>query len=71
MPAPGVTESQSGNSASLTWTIPGGVAPGLRSLDPSEFGPYPSTGFSPVYPEPGQRASIPLTITPSTAPRRS
>ncbi|HLX33087.1 MAG TPA: S8 family serine peptidase [Gaiellaceae bacterium] len=43
--ATGVVESQSGDSASLEFTPTGGeVAPGLWYMNPSEFGPYDSSG---------------------------
>jgi len=41
---PGVTESQSGDSASLAFTPGGEVTPGLWYLNPSELGPYGSGG---------------------------
>jgi hypothetical protein len=45
VPEPGAVSSQSGNSASLTYTAPGGeLAPGLWGMFPAEIGPYPSTG---------------------------
>jgi len=104
--APGVTETQSGDTASLDFTTAGEVMPGFWYLNPSEIGPYPSTGapsatasatfdaitrafdptvtpstgdlwtayngltsgFAPVYVEPGATATIPLTITPTAAP---
>lgn len=108
VPAPGVTESQSGDVASLTYTSPSGeVMTGLWSLNPSEIGPYGSSGasaatasasfsavtptfdpnvasptgdlwqltpfgsgFAPVYVEPGETATIPVTIN-VTAPAGS
>ncbi len=42
--APGVTATQSGDSASLDFTPGGEVSPGLWYLNPSEIGPYPGTG---------------------------
>ncbi len=45
VPAPGVSESQGSNSASLTFTPASGeVMPGLWYLNPSEIGPYGPTG---------------------------
>lgn len=105
--APGAVSSQSGNSASLTFTPAGGeLAPGLWGMFPAEVGPYPSTGappitasasvsvvtkgfdstvtpstgdlwtwingftstFAPVYLQPGEKAVIPFTITPTASP---
>jgi hypothetical protein len=95
-----------GNSASLTLNSGDELQSGLWLLNPSEVGPYgssgapsvtasanfsvvtqafdptvnPSTGdlwtasnglssgFNPVYLEPGQSATIPLTITPTASP---
>jgi hypothetical protein len=70
VPAPGAVTSQSGNSASLTYTAPRGeLAPGLWGLFPAEIGPYPSTGAPPVT----ASASVSVvtkgfdsTVTPST-----
>ncbi|MGO9911459.1 MAG: S8 family peptidase [Acidimicrobiales bacterium] len=42
--APGVKESQSGDKASLRFTTSGEVMPGYWYLNPSEIGPYGSTG---------------------------
>ena len=42
--APGVKESQSGDKASLHFTTSGEVMPGYWYLNPSEIGPYGSTG---------------------------
>ncbi len=42
--APGVTASQSGNTASLDLTASSELAPGLWGLFPSEVGPYPASG---------------------------
>jgi hypothetical protein len=39
-----VTETQSGDTASLDFTTAGEVMPGFWYLNPSEIGPYPSTG---------------------------
>jgi len=44
VPAPGVTETQTGDSATLDFTTAGEVMPGIWYLNPSEIGPYPSTG---------------------------
>jgi len=43
--APGVSKSQSGNSARLDYAPSGGeVEPGVWYLNPSQIGPYPATG---------------------------
>jgi len=42
--APGVTESQSGDTASLNFAAPGEVYPGIWLLNPSEVGPYGPSG---------------------------
>jgi hypothetical protein len=42
--APGVTESQSSDSAHLDFTAPGEVYPGIWALLPSEIGPYGPSG---------------------------
>jgi len=101
LPAPSVKTSQSGDSASLTYTTSDEMTPGLWLLNPSETGPYGAAGapsvtasasfsvvtkgfdptvststgdlwtlgsFSPVWVDPGQSASIPVTITPDAAP---
>jgi hypothetical protein len=46
--APGVTASQSGNTASLSLTAANELAPGLWALFPSEVGPYSASGATPV-----------------------
>jgi hypothetical protein len=106
VPAPGVSESQGADSASLRFSTSDEVMSGYWYLNPSEIGPYPPTGapsatasatfdaitqgfdltvapstgdlwtadnglsslFAPVYLEPGQSTTIPLTITPTAAP---
>jgi hypothetical protein len=105
--SPALSGTQSGNSASLTYTPGGEVATGFWALQPDEIGPYPDTGapavtasanfsivtqafdptvdpstgdlwsvyagltagssFNPVYLNPGQSATLPLTITPSAS----
>ena len=67
--APGVTGSQTGNSASLNLTVPDGLAPGLWGLFPSEIGPYPDSGAPPVTASAGFSAitqSFDPTISTST-----
>jgi Subtilase family len=46
--APGVTASQSGNTASLSLTASSELAPGLWGLFPSEVGPYSTSGAASV-----------------------
>ena len=46
--APGVTASQSGNTASLSLTASSELAPGLWGLFPSEVGPYSASGATSV-----------------------
>jgi hypothetical protein len=42
--APGVTKSQSGDTASLDFSVGGGVEAGVWYLNPSEIGPYTAGG---------------------------
>jgi hypothetical protein len=46
--APGVTASQSGNTASLSLSAANELAPGLWGLFPSEVGPYSASGAAAV-----------------------
>ena len=46
--APGVTRSNTGHTASLNFTTPGGIAPGPWYLNPSEIGPYGAGGAATV-----------------------
>lgn len=67
--SPGVTASQSGNSAALNLTTSGELAPGLWGLFPSEFGPYSAAGAPPVTASAGFKAvtqNFDSTVTAST-----
>jgi hypothetical protein len=67
--APGVTVHQSGDAASLRFSTPGEVAPGLWYLNPSEIGPYTASGAPAVTANASFHAvtrAFDLTATPST-----
>jgi hypothetical protein len=67
--APGVTVHQSGDAASLRFSTQGEVAPGLWYLNPSELGPYSSSGAPAVTANASFHAvtrAFDLTATPST-----
>ena len=55
--ASGVTSSQSGDSASLTYSPGGEVAPGLWAVFPSEIGPYGPAGA------PSETADVTFSLT--------
>lgn len=69
VPAPGVTESQGNDAASLTFTTRGEVMPGYWYLNPSEIGPYGSGGAPPATASATFSAitqAFDLSVTPST-----
>lgn len=67
--APGVTGSQSGGSASLTYTPASGeVAPGLWQLNPSEIGPYNGTTGAPTITASASFAAVTQAFDPTVNP---
>jgi hypothetical protein len=67
--APGVTEDQSGDAASVALSTLGEVTPGLWYLNPSELGPYTTSGAPSVTTSASFDAvtrAFDMTVTPST-----